>query len=577
MDTDDEPGGLSAAAIARLAGVSRAAVTGWRARYPDFPQPTSGTEARPIFDRTAVAQWLASTGKASQLAAAGETDTGTHLTDIAEQMRQLREQAAERSVADLTSPQVLAGVMAALLPRATAVAAADRDDDAELPAVLDPACGDATLLAAVANRFGGGIKVVGQDLLDTAAARTAVALRETAEAVPYEVHIGDSLVNDRLAEYLGRAAAVVCDPPFNQTQWPWAELATDPRWMFGTPGPRDSDLAWVQHCYAHLRPRGVAVVAVSPRTCVQASGQHIRAALVRTGALRDVIALPKGLGSAAESDVFLLVLQRPHGTSGHEPVRMIDLSRLADLADVPREHTAWQRLFDDSDPTVSRNVSRLDLLDGDVNLLPSRYVAVQPSASADDLDAVMDRLRALYQSIGDCLPRFTAPSAPPRYSFVSFGELERVGTLSIRSRDTTPREGDVLMRVLGHPPIVATGTPQDDTGIAHVVEIDASRLDAHFVAAFLRAETNALPVTNTLGMLSRDDLRRCRIPRLPLVEQRRYGDAFRRLHQLDDVVAALARTSGHVIDETFHALTTGALDPDLRPARQAPDDETRKP
>ena len=99
-------------------------------------------------------------------------------------------------------------------------------------------------------------------------------------------------------------------------QWPSEELTTDPRWEFGIPAPRDGELAWVQHCYAHLRPRGVAVVAVSPRTCVQPSGEHIRAALVRSGVLRDVIALPAGMSSLPETDVCLWVLQRPVWRSG---------------------------------------------------------------------------------------------------------------------------------------------------------------------------------------------------------------------------------------------------------------------
>ena len=333
--------------------------------------------------------------------------------------------------------------------------------------------------------------------------------------------------------------------------------------MFGIPAPRDGELAWVQHCYAHLRLRGVAVVAVSPRTCIQLSGQHIRAALVRSGALRDVIALPKGISSVPDTDVDLWVLQRPYGGPDHAAVRMVDLSGLGDAADVPNEFAAWQRLFDDADPTISRAVPRLELLDGDVNLLPSRYVAARVEASADDLARVTGRLQALYARIGQGLPRFEAPQAPTRHSYVTLGELERVGALTIHSRDSTPLPGDLLLRTLGRPPTVATGTPADDAGIAQVVEIDESRLDAHFVATFLRIDANALPVANTLGALSRDDLRRCRIPRISLLEQRRYGDAFRRLQELDNLLAALAKVSASVIDQTVHGLTTGALAPDV--------------
>jgi hypothetical protein len=144
---------------------------------------------------------------------------------------------------------------------------------------------------------------------------------------------------------------------------------------------------------------------------------------------------------------------------------------------------------------------------------------------------------------------------------VSLAELERVRALTIKSRDDTPRRGDVLLRTLGRPPVVATGTPDDDTGVAQVVEIDGSRLDAHFVAMFLRASAAALPVANTLGAVSREDLRRCRIPRIPLAEQRRYGAEFRRLLELETALRSLAELSGKVIEQAIHGLTTGALAP----------------
>ena len=319
----------------------------------------------------------------------------------------------------------------------------------------------------------------------------------------------------------------------------------------------------MQHCYAHLRPRGVAVVAVSPRTCVQPSGEQIRGALVRSGALRDVIALPKGMGSLPDSDVYLWILQRPYGTRHQAALRMVDLSGLGDAADVPHEFAAWERLFDDADPTISRAVPRLELLDSDASLLPSRYVSARAEASADDLADVTGRLETLYARIGRGLPRFEASVAKPRYSYVTLGELERAGALTIQSREATPRSGDLLVRTLGRPPVVATGTSADDTGIAQVVEIDETRLDAHFVATFLRADANALPVANTLGALSREDLRRCRIPRLLLADQRRYGDAFRHLQELQDALNTLATVSTNVIAQTIHGLTSGALAPDF--------------
>jgi len=551
---------MTAAAIARLAGVGRAAVSNWRRRYPEFPKPAGGSSTSPTFDRAEVEAWLKATGKVDQLATAGRTDTGTQ-----------RISEPERSITDLEPGDLLARSMAALLPRETA-AGRPAEDEAEpesfmdtsedLPVVLDPACGTGTALLAVADRFGDRVRLAGQEVNQDYARTARFNLSDNANGAAYEVHVGDSFLDNQLARYLGNAAAVVCEPPFDSPQWPETELTTDPRWEFGIPAPRDGELAWVQHCYAHLLPRGVAVVAVSQRTCVQHSGEGIRAALVRSGVLRVVIALPQGMTSVPGTDLCLWLLRRPYSQPDLGPVRMIDLSGLGDAADVPREFAAWQRLLGDADPTVSRAVPRLELLDGGTNLLPSRYVAASVQATAGDLATVTERLAHLYAAIGQGLPAFQAPAQQARTSYVTLAELERVGALAIRSRDDTPRRGDVLLRTLSRPPVVATGTSADDKGIAQVMEIDETRLDAHFVATFLCADVAALPVANTLGAVSRDDLRRCRIPRMPLAEQRRYGDAFRRLLDLDAALRTLADISGKVIEQTIHGLTTGVLAPD---------------
>jgi SAM-dependent methyltransferase len=561
---------MTAAAIARLAGVGRAAVSNWRRRYPEFPKPVGGSPTSPTFGRAEVEAWLKATGKADQLATAGQTDTGTQ-----------RISEPERSITDLRPGDLLARAMAALLPRETAAGRSaegeaepesfmDTSDD--LPVVLDPACGSATVLLAVADRFGDRVKLAGQEI-NQAYARTArFNLSGNVNGAAYEIHAGDSFLDNQLARFLGKATAVVCVPPFGSPQWPETELTTDPRWEFGIPAPRDGELAWVQHCYAHLRPRGVAIVAVSARTCVQQSGEGIRAALVRSGVLQVVIALPQGMTPVPGADLCLWLLRRPYGEPDLGPVRMIDLSGLGDAADVPREFAAWQRLLGDADPTVSRAVPRLELLDGDANLLPSRHVAASVQATAGELAKVTERVAHLYSAIGQSLSAFQAPGQRVRTSYVTLADLERVGALTIRSRDDTPRRGDVLLQTLGRPPTVATGTSADDKGVAQVMEIDETRLDAYFVATFLRADVAALPVANTLGAVSRDDLRRCRIPRMPLAEQRRYGGAFRRLLGLDVALRTLADVSGKVIEQTIYGLTSGVLAPD----REVSEGETSK-
>jgi hypothetical protein len=559
---------ITAAAIARLAGVGRSAVANWRRRYPDFPKPVGGSSTSPTFDRGAVEAWLKDTGKSEQLATAGRTDTGTELVA-----------APERSVSDLRAGDLLGRVMAALLPRETTGRGTTDDDTAsereDLPVVVDPACGEGTALLAVADRFGDQARLAGQEL-DPGLAKTALLrLSGDASGAVYEIHVGDSLLDDQLAPYLGRAAAVVCEPPFDSPAWPETQLTTDPRWEFGIPAPRDGELAWVQHCYAHLQPRGVAVVAVSRRTCMQPSGEHIRAALVRSGTLRAVIELPSKMSTAGDTDACLWVLRRPSGKPDAGPVRMVDLSGLGDTADVPHEFAAWQRLLGEGDresanPTVSRAVPRLDMLGGGANLLPSRYVADTAPVSADDLARITERLARVYTRTGQGLPVYGAPARVTRTSYVMLADLERVGALTIRPRDTTQRAGDVVLRTMGRPPTVVTATVDADGresvaeigGAAQVIEIDESRVDAYFVAVFLRGELAAMPVVNTLSAVSREDLRRCRIPRMPLTEQRRYGAEFQRLLELESALRSLSDLSGKVIGQAIHGLTTGALAPE---------------
>jgi hypothetical protein len=283
--------------------------------------------------------------------------------------------------------------------------------------------------------------------------------------------------------------------------------------------------------------------------------------MIRSGALSAVIELPHQMTSVPGTSLCLWVLRRPYGSGGGDSVRLIDLSGLGDPANVPRDRMEWKRLLDGDGPGVSVAVPRIDLLRDYANILPSRHVVPQAAAGAPDLAAATTRLEALYAAVGRGLPAYSAPSKAARMTYVTVAELNRVGALTIRPRDATPRQGDVLLRTQGKPPVVATGTAEDDRGVAQVVEVDEARLDPHFVAVFLRSDVAAMPTGNTLGSVNRDDLRRCRIPRMPLDEQRRYGNAFRRLLELDTALRALADVSGKVIEQVIHGLTSGVVVP----------------
>jgi hypothetical protein len=539
---------VSAAWIARQVGVGRAAVANWRKRYPDFPPPVAGGPNTPLFSWAAVEQWLVDTGKADQLAAVGRTVTGTQrLADASPPVGD-----PDRDLMALKPPELLARVLVSLLPR---LGDGDPpDDDVEAPVVLDPACSDPLVLRAVAERFGDHVMLAGQapNKVD------AGTLRRELPGLGADVRVGDALRVDRFPEFRAAARAVLCVPPLAVRQWPAEELAADRRWRYGLPDPGDPELAWVQHCLAHLRPRGVAVVVMSPVTGVRPSGRHIRAALVRAGVLRDVIALPERLTPSGAGEVHLWVLERGRVARG---VRMVNLTALADVADVPYAHAAWEALFAVDDPSVVRVVPELELLDGDAMLVPSRYLRPRIGDSAAELGRFTRRLAGLYANLGRVLPQSVAPLAQPRHPEVTLAELERSRAITILPRDATPRAGDLLFRTMGKAPVVAAGTPEDERGVAQVVGIDTDRLDPHFVAQFVRADALAVPVANTHAALTRDDVRRCRIPRLPLTEQRRYGDAFRQLQELDDLSSRLAGVTAAIVAQTVHGLTTGALSP----------------
>jgi SAM-dependent methyltransferase len=58
---------VSAADIARIAGVRPSAVSNWRRRHDDFPKPVGGTDKSPRFDLVAVQAWLRSQGRAAEV------------------------------------------------------------------------------------------------------------------------------------------------------------------------------------------------------------------------------------------------------------------------------------------------------------------------------------------------------------------------------------------------------------------------------------------------------------------------------------------------------------------------------
>ncbi|MFE9914120.1 N-6 DNA methylase [Micromonospora sp. NPDC005553] len=477
---------ITAAEIARLAGVGRAAVSNWRKRHPDFPAPVGGTTASPEFDLIQVEQWLRTLGKLPELAtadrlwrhlAAASDSPAAGLAAVGAQL--LARQRGSRSasidaqltpllpdvdaLADELGPQ---GAFDELWQRFSAPGPgrpfATPDDLADLMiglanvgggSVLDPAAGSGAILRAAARA--GSTSMYGQELDDELARLAGLWL--ALHDVPGEVNGGDSLRADAFA---GRAVdAVVCHPPFGATNWGDEELGHDPRWIVGTTPRTEPELAWVQHALAHVRVGGHAVLLMPPTVASRRAGKRIRGELLRRGHLRAVIALPPGVAAPHGVPLHLWVLRRA-ATDAPPPARalLIDAAggELADTA--PRVLAAWRAFAtapngDVEEAGFARAVPVIELLDEEVDLTPARrQPAVVGEASGEHLVRTRERLAAIVGELPALLPQVTPAPDGPDGLFLTVGELAKTGALHligpIRAGTSTPApDGPLVLTV----------------------------------------------------------------------------------------------------------------------------------
>lgn len=538
----------TAAEIARLAGVTRAAVSNWRRRRSDFPAPVGGTSASPLFSLVEVRRWLdgqrdgrevsgevrlwqALRGAYGEEMAGALAALGEYLRGNAEDLAdQAAREAVDGLVADRTPTEVMDALVARLL-ESTARAALDGASTLRLAravrefagetsgTVFDPACGIGSLLVAVG---GGAVQSrLGQDTQADAArvAQVRAALVATGTAAPVQVVAGDSLRADAFPDL--RADLVVCEPPTAVADWGREQLLVDPRWEAGVPSRGESELAWLQHCYHHTAPGGRAVVVLPASVAHRRPGRRIRAELVRRGCVTAVVALPPGLAASHALPLHLWLLSRPSAPGrAAGTVRMVDLS--ANSPDGP-----W-----DPQPHQEAEVQLIDLLDNEVDLTPSRYVrepepdyAVEYAKLREDLDTRLRLLRALL------------PELPPRGRTDALDDGVPVAVSDLLAAGLVSLDGDELTSV-------------------------SDQLDPDYVRGFASSAANVRRSTSSSGTF-RAELQAARLPRMDVERQRRYGDAFRSLGAFERELAQLASMGDRVARLARDGLTGGALDPPL--------------
>ncbi|MEU2346003.1 N-6 DNA methylase [Streptomyces sp. NPDC013082] len=709
------PAQVTAAEISRIAGVTRATVSNWRRRHDDFPAPSGGTDSSPLYDLVDVQKWLGARGHAStadpaeelrttlRLHPGGGGTTGALLPLALATARRTPEELS--TLAGLSDAELVARAdravadLAELVPGAEAVhfAAHDVDvlrallrcvqDDASGEAALavlaereledsaasgtyrtpvqladlvarlvpgpyaqamDPACGSGSLLSAAARR--GATVLYGQDSVTVQAQRSAVSLLLAAPEADITVRAGDSLRADAFGGVT--VDAVLCNPPYGDRDWGHDELAYDARWAYGVPPRAESELAWVQHALSHLVPGGHAVLLLPPATASRASGRRVRMELVRSGALRAVVALPPGAAAPFHVGLQIWVLRRPEPAGpAHTSVLFVDTSEAAGAgADTatgtgtrtgstasgtrtgrtPLNWTAltetaltqWSAFAKDPDayadePGTARAVPVVDLLDDVVDLSPARHVRasrtdIAPAELAREADEVRRRLVAGAKSLGRvaAYDDWSAAGPAPRvWRTATASDLSRGGALTLLrtapdskgsagaapvtavltgmdiARGTAPSgdpsglradgapviaAGDVLVRaVAGGGGAMARVADDADAGAllghqVHLFRPDPARLDPWFLAGFLGAEEN-IASASTGSTVLHVSPGRLRVPLLPLEEQRRYGEAFRRVHTLRTEAARATELAEETARLLVGGLTGGGLVPSAPP------------
>lgn len=519
---------VTAADIARIANVGRAAVSNWRRRHSDFPQPVGGPATSPTFSLAAVEEWLRANGKLADVFTAGQpAKAHTHRTH--------RPLDADTAAA-----------LTALLPRL------------RHGLVLDPACATGSALVTAAERFGDGVRLAGQDGLKDNVDQALARFIEEGQG-PAEIVVGEPFGDDALAGYQGKADAVICMPPV-KSSWSVDEAAYDHRWEFGPPHHMDSALAWLQLCFAYVKPGGHAIVLMPYAAGVRASGRKIRAELLRAGVLQQVVALPERFGQAG-GPWLIWTLQRPLGRPSYS-VRLVDLTDTAPT-DVPRDEAGWQAVF--VDEALSRDVPSIELLDEEVLLVPARHIEPPLRDVSGDYGELRAELSAAVKRLPRELPAFARSKEPAGLPMTTVTDLARAGALEFADRQEL-QVGDIVVPsganrfdavVVGD----ADALPRERTS-GEVIRCDAQQLDPHFVACFLRSESNRRQAAGTQGGTFRLDVRRARIPRLPLAEQRRYGDAFRRITAFAEQAETVTSLADDAVRTAVYGLTAGVFAPD---------------
>ncbi|MFE3377777.1 N-6 DNA methylase [Streptomyces anulatus] len=267
-------------------------------------------------------------------------------------------------------------------------------------------------------------------------------------------------------------------------------------------------------------------------------------------------------------------------------------------------------------PGVSRVVPVVELLDDDVDLAPARYLPrPTPGGDGRGLGEVRERLAETLRLTARLTPPPATPADPAHRPRTTVGELARGGALSLHTGNAAPggqgrvltehdvltgadpagtpltgltdaagtpltgpevpgatpddpvvlEPGDVVVPVLGGGTVVrVVGEREAGAALGRNLQLlrpDPAALDPWFLAGFLRGTANNRQASSYASTAARLDARRLHLPRMPLAEQRRYGERFRELAAFEEALRTAERLGGVLVQGMYDGLTDGTVTP----------------
>lgn len=291
-------------------------------------------------------------------------------------------------------------------PRSLATLLVRLADPNQAQTILDPCCGLGSILARAQSRTA-NLNLFGQEVNSVAAAMAR--LRLFLLQAEGRIQVGDALRAPAVWPDGRRSFdRIICDPPFGQTS---SALDEGPLRERFDDLPRRYEVLFLAHCLEQLKPDGRAIILM-PFGFLFRQGREaaLRHRLVSEGRLEGIIGLPGGTVSWTATPLAVVILRgEALATSG---VTFLDASFLKNLGKGPVdrlspdhiEHLA-RTYFSDDDDEMCVRIDRNLVLQGEVNLQPSRFIK-SPIGDRPEPNQLMRVAREAEAEAAEALDRF---------------------------------------------------------------------------------------------------------------------------------------------------------------------------